>query len=144
MISNRLQTTTPYPSKLCRKWPLFLLFTLSLLISPPTHSKEKTLLFGVHPFSPPTTLYDKFSPLIQHLSQAINKPIQLHIAPSYQKHIEEVGHDQVDIFFLGPVPYVKVVEQYGNKEILSQLETDGKTTFQGVIIIRESSPFETS
>lgn len=101
---------------------------------------SEELVFGVHPFMPADKLFETFTPLTGYLSDVAGQPVRIEIAKDYQAHIEAVGNDQRDIAYLGPVPYVRVVDGHGAKPILAQLEVGGKTTFRGAIVVRHDSP----
>ena len=115
---------------------------LILLCSTGNMSAQEPLTFGVHPYLPATELLRRFSPLADHLSEHIAQPVQLRIASDYQTHIREVGKDRLDIAYLGPAPYVKMVEAYGRKPVLARLEVLGVPFFRGAIVTRNDSPIE--
>lgn len=100
------------------------------------------LVLGIYPFSRPSDLMKRFSPLAEYLAKALGRPIRIDIAPDYKTHIKRVGEDRVDIAYLGPVPYIQVVEGYGAKPLLAQLEVQGTNTFRGVIITRRENGLE--
>ncbi len=100
---------------------------------------EDSLIFAVHPYLPATELVKRYTPLMEYLGRKLNQPVQLQISKDYQDHIDKIGRDEVDIAYMGPASYVKVVKHYGTKPILARLEINGKPFFQGIIIIREDS-----
>lgn len=123
-------------------WPYLLIFLIALLCSRPTVA-QGPLTLGVHPYLPATELVDRFTPLANYLSKKIDRPITVEIAKNYQTHIDQTGKDQTDIAYMGPAPYVRMVDQYGKKPVLARLEINKKSTFQGIIIVRQDSPFQT-
>ncbi len=100
---------------------------------------EETLVLGIHPFLTSVELFKRFSPLADYLSSAVKRPVQIKIAASYTAHLDAVAEDQLDIAYLGPSYYVRIVDSYGPRPLLARLEMHGKTTFQGVIIVRHDS-----
>jgi phosphonate transport system substrate-binding protein len=103
---------------------------------------QETLTLQVHPYLPPSELVKRFMPLTEYLSQKLQKKVVCNISQNYKEHIESVGDDKIDIAFLGPASYVKVVEKFGHKPILARLEIKGNPHFQGVIITRNDSPLK--
>jgi phosphonate transport system substrate-binding protein len=93
----------------------------------------------VHPYLPATELVKRYTPLMEYLGRKLNQPVQIQVSKDYQDHIDKIGRDKVDIAYMGPASYVKVVNHYGRKPILARLEINGKPVFQGVIIIRKGS-----
>lgn len=112
----------------------------SLLFSPVITDAQESLVLGIHPYLPATELIDRFTPLARYLSEKTGQPVKLNIAKNYQDHIDKVGKDKIDIAFMGPASYVKMVEAYGKKPLLSRLEINGKPTFKGIVIVNNKSP----
>lgn len=98
------------------------------------------LVFAVHPYLPATEISEKFGPLVKYLSNELGEPIEIKISLDYKNHIVEIGKDNVDIAYMGPASYVKMTNTYGKKQLLACQESDSKTTFHGVIIVRKDSP----
>ena len=122
--------------KLCLNINFILIFLISF-----SHKiyAEETLIFAVHPFLPSSELEKKFNPLVNYLSQQSGLDITLKIGSNYEEHIEYIGSDKVDIAFMGPVSYVKLVNLFGQKPLLAKLEINGQSFFQGSIIVRNDS-----
>jgi phosphonate transport system substrate-binding protein len=97
------------------------------------------LTLGIHPFLPATELMDRFSPLAEYLGRETGLPVTISIARDYGEHIEMIGRDELDIAYMGPASYVKMVERYGSKPLLARLEIKGKPTFHGIVIVNQDS-----
>lgn len=95
------------------------------------------LAICIHPYKSSTLLYRSFTPLAEYLSEKIGQPVGLHIAADYEAHIDTVGGNNRCIGYMGPAPYVKLVEKYGKKRILARQAVNGKPVFQGKIIARK-------
>ena len=117
----------------------YVLLLISSLSFTCTANAEKTLIFAVHPYLPATELVKRYTPLTDYLSRKINQPVRIQISKDYQDHIDKIGKDEVDIAYMGPASYVKVIATYGKKPILARLEINGKPAFQGIIITRKES-----
>ena len=100
------------------------------------------LVLGVHPFKPPAKLIESFSPLTNYLSEKLGEPVRIVIARDYQAHIDAVGHNQVDIGYFGPVPYIKLHDAYGARPLLVRQAINGSPTFHGRIFVAEASPIK--
>ena len=124
-------------TELIKNTALLVLFVFCSAVK--THGQE-TLTLGVHPYLPATELVQRFAPLVDYLSQQTKQAVRLRISKSYQEHIDETGKDRLDIVFIGPASYVRMVSMYGKKPILARLEVEGKPFFRGAIVIRENSP----
>jgi phosphonate transport system substrate-binding protein len=95
---------------------------LSCIFMSPVHADTtEPLTIGVHPFLPATTLIERFSPLAQYLSDRLQRSVRISVSSDYEEHIRATGEGRFDIAFLGPAPYVKVVEQYGPQRLLARM-----------------------
>ena len=125
------------------------LFFLSVFIASlytwqsPLAAADNELLLGVHPYKSAKILQKAFSPLAAYLSQVTGQRVRVVIAKNYQQHITQIGEDKLDIAFMGPVSYVRLVNAYGPKPLLARLEINGSPTFQGHIISRATGPIKT-
>jgi phosphonate transport system substrate-binding protein len=97
------------------------------------------LILAVHPYIDSETLIKRFQPLANYLSLKLDRRVVVRVGKDYETHLQAIGRDTVDIAFLGPSIYVKMVEQYQKKPLLTRIEATGKPTFQGHIIVREDS-----
>lgn len=100
---------------------------------------QKPMTLGVHPYLPKSVLLDQFTPLADYLSREVDQPVTVEVSSDYQEHIDKIGSDKLDIAYMGPASYVKVVDNYGPKSLLARIEINGKPTFQGVIIVAKDS-----
>lgn len=98
------------------------------------------LKLAIHPYLPPTELVQRFSPLAKYLERVLKRPITIWISKDYQEHIDNIGQDEVDIAYMGPAPYVTMVNIYGRKPLLARLAINGDPHFRGVIITRKDMP----
>jgi phosphonate transport system substrate-binding protein len=97
------------------------------------------LILGVHPYLHATILMERFTPLADHLSRVLGVTVRVKVGSSYSDHIAAVGHGKVDIAFMGPAPYVLLVDRFGERPLLGRLSFNGTAHFQGVIAVSESS-----
>jgi len=116
---------------------LFILFQSSAIYS------QEALILGIHPYLSAVEIYTRFTPLAEYLGKELGRPVNISIAASYESHVDAVGAGKVDIAFMGPASYVKLIEQYGKQSLLAEFETTGGTTFKGVIVVRKDSPIKT-
>ena len=105
-----------------------------------TWANEQPLILAVHPYLPAAELQQRFAPLAAYLGQAIGRRIEVRVGGSYGEHIEAIGRDQVDLAFLGPIPYVRLLERYGSKPLLGRFLVNRQPYLHGVIAVRQDSP----
>jgi phosphonate transport system substrate-binding protein len=111
------------------------------LLFSPVHAKE-TLNLYIVPYLTAQQLLEKFTPLAQYLTEKTDINIRLMISPTYEQHDQELGEDRIDIAYIGSIPYVKLVDKYGEKPLLARLETAGTPTFRGAIVVHKDSPIQ--
>ena len=101
------------------------------------------LSLGVHPYLPATEIMARFSPLARYLAQGLGVPVSVEIAPDYDAHIEALGEGAVDIAFLGPASYVRLVQMHGPHPLLARLAVHDKSAFRGVVAVKAESSLQT-
>ncbi len=106
-------------------------------------SAEDSLILAVHPFLSNEELEKKFTPIADYLGSKTGKKIIVRVGSSYEEHIQYIGSDKVDIAYMGPASYVRMVTKFGNKPLLAKLEVNGQSFFQGNIIARKDSGIKT-
>jgi len=118
---------------------LLVLFPLLFSSAGTVHAQEP-LSFCIHPYQVDRELHERFDPLARYLGKKIGQPVKVVIARDYDDQIDRVGKGKIDIAFMGPAPYITMVDRYGNITILGRFETNGNPTFHGVIFIARDSP----
>ncbi|MEE9524812.1 MAG: phosphate/phosphite/phosphonate ABC transporter substrate-binding protein [Thermodesulfovibrionales bacterium] len=119
---------------------MFFICVLFVLLSPVLMAgAQETLTLCIHPYLAASDLYKRFTPLAEYLGDMLGKKVKIHLSSDYQEHIEYIGNDIVDIAYMGPASYVKLVETHGKKPVLAAIEVNGKSSFHGVIIVDKNS-----
>lgn len=123
------------------------LAAMALWLAFPTPAAQaatpEPLILAVHPYLPAAEIITRFTPLADHLARAVGRPIKVRIGSNYAEHINTIGEDRVDIAYMGPVSYVKLVDRYGKKPLLARQEVGGQPYLRGVIVTRHDSPLRT-
>ena len=107
-----------------------------------THASEASsqpVVLAVHPYLPFQELQKRYQPLAEYLERVLNKEVVVRIGRDYSEHITYVGHNQVDIAYLGPAIYVRIVEKYGEKPLLARLAVNGEPVFRGYLVTSPNS-----
>ncbi|MDM8547583.1 phosphate/phosphite/phosphonate ABC transporter substrate-binding protein [Candidatus Venteria ishoeyi] len=103
---------------------------------------QDELVFGIHPYLSAQELFDKFGPLAEYLTQKTAKTVRIHVAKSYQDHLEDFIAGKVDFAYMGPSLYVQLLEKHETQQPLARLEIKGKPYFRGAIIVAGNSPIK--
>jgi len=127
------------------------IFWVILILTMMTHSsfanetnekEEQVLTFGCLPYITATALMEKYTPLADYLSQKLAIPVKLSVAKDYKEHIRRAGENELDITFIGGLPYVEMVEKYGRKRLFARYEMQNKPFFQSIIVVPKNSPIQ--
>jgi phosphonate transport system substrate-binding protein len=110
------------------------------LVTTGTAAAEEALILGVHPYLLPAEVVARFTPLAGYLDKQLGRRVQVRVGRDYDQHIEAVGRNTIDIAYLGPASYVKMVARHGAKPLLARIEINGKPTVTGYIAARAGSP----
>lgn len=82
---------------------LFLFIALTgFLLSPIVNAVEDELIFGIYPYLSPSKIIEQYTPLNDHLSKALARPVILRSAPDFGKFIERTHAGEYDIIFTAP------------------------------------------
>jgi len=106
---------------------------------PADPSSGAPLVLAVFPYLPPAEVSARFTPLAELLARALGRPVTVRVGRNYAEHIEAVGTDSVDLAYLGPASYVKIVSRYGSKPLLARQVIGGDPLLHGEIIVRQDS-----
>ena len=112
---------------------------LILLVLTSSCFAEKALVLGIHPYLDKKEIIRRFTPLAQYLEKTLRRPVELKVASNYKQHIDYIGKNKVDLAYMGPSAYIKMVTHHGNKPLLARLEVNGKAYFHGKIFVRRDS-----
>lgn len=126
-------------AKVGMQFLLLLLISVLLFTAPQAAYSHDTMVLAVHPYLPDAELLKNYQPLADYLSREIGHPMEVGIGKDYQDHVDSIGKGMVDIAFMGPVSYVLLVEQYGEKLLLCRLQTGGTPYYRGIIATRRDS-----
>ena len=119
-----------------------ILLVLMLSGNSSAHASETSsqpVVLAVHPYLPFQELQQRYRPLAEYLETVLKKEVVVRIGRDYSEHITYVGHNQVDIAYLGPAVYVRVVEKYGRKPLLARLAVNGEPVFRGYLVTSPDS-----
>ncbi|MBI5041940.1 MAG: phosphate/phosphite/phosphonate ABC transporter substrate-binding protein [Gammaproteobacteria bacterium] len=124
-----------------------LLFTLFLVLGGfwvnAAAESPAPLTFGIHPYLPAQELNTRFQPLADYIGKTLGRTVNIRVGRDYEEHINATGANEVDIAFMGPAQYVKLVDAYGPRPLLARLEVNGKPELFGAIVVRNDSRIHT-
>jgi len=107
-----------------------------------------TLTFGVYTSDKPSEMYKKFKPMLRYIEDEIADRIEdapqikLKIYSTYKLALKAFINDEVDFVRFGPASYVIAKQKNPDVRLLAIEENKGKRRFNGIILVREDSPFK--
>lgn len=129
-------------------------------ISPPDTDNSATptdapkadisLDFGVYTADKPTTVVKQFRPVLDEIETTMSEnmgksvEIDLQVASSYEKGIEDIATGKVDFSQLGPASYVEAKSQDPALSILAIESNGGEKIFYGIICVNQESAIGTA
>jgi phosphonate transport system substrate-binding protein len=114
-------------------------FVLSL-VTAGTAAAAQPLILGVHPYLLPAEIAARFAPLADYLDRQLGQRVQVRVGRDYDQHIETIGRNAIDIAYVGPASYVKMVALHGVKPLLARVEINGRPSVGAYIVTRGDSP----
>lgn len=100
------------------------------------------LVLGVHPYLPQDEVLSRFTPLADYLTRSLGRKVNVRVGHDYDEHIREIGKDAIDIAYMGPVSYVKMVAEYGKKPLLARQVINNDPYLKGEIVVQRDSPLQ--
>jgi phosphonate transport system substrate-binding protein len=97
------------------------------------------IVLAVHPYLPSHELKKRFQPLAAYLQATLAREVVVRVGLDYAEHIAYIGKDKVDIAYMGPATYVRMVDKYGKKPLLARLSVNGEPVFHGYLVTRKGS-----
>ena len=77
---------------------------------------SKTIRFGPLPMEKQETVLNRFRPLTEYLTDIIKFPIEYVYTDNYEDLLEKFRKSEIDLAYLGPLPYVKLRQSFSNAE----------------------------
>jgi len=68
----------------------FLLVVFLLLFVPARIPAEQHMILGLYPALSSTEMYKRFTPLAEHLSKGLGRPVEIHLEGSYDAHVSRI------------------------------------------------------
>ena len=118
---------------------LVCLLPLILAVTMAKASQQRPIVLAVHPYLAFEELNERFKPLANYLESVLKRKVVVRIGPDYAEHIAYIGLDKVDIAFMGPAMYVRMVERFGKKPLLARMAINGEPVFHGYLVTRKGS-----
>ncbi|WP_198263850.1 phosphate/phosphite/phosphonate ABC transporter substrate-binding protein [sulfur-oxidizing endosymbiont of Gigantopelta aegis] len=106
------------------------------------HQHQAELLFGSVAMDIPAVMHKRLSPLTNYLSQTLNIPVSLKLAPNMKTAIADTVNGDVDLVYLTPVAYLKAHKK-SNTRLVVKTVTKGKGSFRLMIVVNKNSPIKT-
>lgn len=122
---------------------LMILSSVSTLsVAADQNSDPNELLFGSVAMDIPVVMHQRLKPLTRYLSLRLHRPVSLKLSPNMGDAIREVADKKVQLAYLTPVAYLRA-HQYGNARLIAKTITNGRASFQLMIVVKENSPYKT-
>lgn len=86
----------------CRPFLAVLYVAAGFIFSAQAAQGNNELVLGVFPYLSPSQIVEQFSPLNDHLTKSLDRPVSLRSAPDYAKFIERTRAGEYDIIFTAP------------------------------------------
>lgn len=111
----------------------FILLALSLLSSVATATQP--IRFAPLPMENPTAIVRAFTPLVTYLERELGRPVEMVYFDAHQKILTAFKQDELDLIFLGPLPYVTLRQRMPEVEPLVFFrEPDGSARYRCAVI----------
>lgn len=128
--------------RLGRFWFALGLVCIALTAASTVCAAKRPIRFGSVAMDIPAVMHRRLTPLTQYLSRELDRPVILKLAKNMPEAIRDVADGSVDLAYLTPVAYLKAHAR-GQVRLVAKTITDGKGSFQLMIVVRADSPIKT-
>ncbi len=108
---------------------------------PASAESGKEIVFGSVAMDIPAEMHRRLKPLTRYLSKVLKRDVALRLSPNMGVAIQDTIKGNVDLAYLTPVAYIKAHAK-GGAQILAKTVTNGKASFQLMIVVKEDSPIK--
>lgn len=104
---------------------------------------QQELVFGSVAMDIPAEMHRRLTPLTRYLSKSLGMPVRLRLSPNMKSAIAQLARGDVDVAYLTPVAYLDA-HQAGQAKLLVKTITNGRGSFQLMIVARDDSPIRSA
>ena len=113
------------------------------LLGNPLSPLAETLRFAPLPMEKRETVLSRFRPLTEYLSHKLQVKIDYVYAPDYAKLLAKFRRSEIDIAYLGPLPYVELRDSYPEaKPLLFFKESPSTVTYTCALVTFPDNNFD--
>jgi len=119
----------------------FLVLACLVSLLTPVIAAERPLRFAPLPMIDSETMADEFLGPVRYLEKQLGRPVELVYTPDYQTLIDGFRRDEIDIAYIGPLPYVVLTKGFDGAEPLARFrESDGKEAYTCALVVFGDAP----
>lgn len=124
---------------------LFSVVFLALLVAPLSTARSRTtekpvVRFGVNLRYNPISMYKRYQPLMDYLTQNTPYRFELKISRDYLEALRFLKYGTTQLGFLGDIAFVEARLRFGAVPILMPLREDGRPSYRSAIVVPRTSP----
>jgi len=112
------------------------LFVMLLALVSSVHAADQTLTLGVFPRFSASETTKRYSPLAEHLSKRLGRPINVSTSRDFQSFWRNLGENGYDIVQYNQYHYIRSAKSY---QVIAHNKEFGKSTIAGVLYVRKDS-----
>ena len=113
------------------------------LLGKPLLSLAETLRFAPLPMEKRETVLSRFRPLTEYLSQELQVKIDYVYAPDYANLLDKFRRSEIDVAYLGPLPYVELRDTYPDAQpLLFFKESSSTVTYTCALVTFPGNNFD--
>ncbi|MET0051139.1 MAG: PhnD/SsuA/transferrin family substrate-binding protein [Candidatus Thiodiazotropha sp.] len=115
--------------------PITALLSLFLSVSM-SNVQGRELRFAPLPLENKNVIHEQYQGLVSYLSKKSGYRLKMRFYKDYAKIIEAFSNDQIDIAYLGPLPYVILKKQFSAQEpIVCFRDTQGEASYTCSLVV---------
>ncbi len=98
-------------------------------------ARAETLVFAPLPLEKPEALANQWRPVLDHLEKSLGADLRMIFPASHAEIIEKFRQGEIDLAYLGPLPYLELKKVFPEAEPLVHIvESDGQAKYTCAIV----------
>lgn len=103
--------------------------------------QAEPLAFAPLPMQNREALYTQFGPMVHFLEESLGEPIEFVFCDSYQELLDQFAIGNIDLAYLGPLPYILLKKQTAAATPLVHfLEESGQASYSCAVVMSDEKP----
>lgn len=120
-------------------WKWFILLVVLGATPAVLAAEEKPIVFGINSTAEPSRVFAEWQPFADYLAARLKRPVKMIVPRGFDKLVEAIEQEQVDIFYANSFIYYRLMEKGKAMPVAQMQNLNGNVTSRSVVLVRKDS-----